>query len=391
MFGKTHAVGWLSKSRIIPGVNFLFLRNVFLKGILIFVILSLAIGIIPADVLGRISIYNHLIPGRPRLPFGETPQRSYNLSLFNLEAMFAAHEISIPTDADKETRIILLGDSSIWGTLQKPEETMAGRLNARNLQICGKSAHFYNLGYPTISLAKDVLILQRALQTYPDMAVWVTTLEAFPKDKQFTSPLAENNRIRLASILGMDAQLATVPLGIFNSTLFAHRRELADWARLQFYGIPWAATGIDQDYPVRYPAAEIDLEPDETFHKLEPGDDLHSAMSWDVLQKGMSIAKQANLPILLVNEPILVSNGNNSEIRYNFYYPRWAYDVYRTEMQRQSDLNDWPYLDAWNIIPMQEFTNSAIHLTTTGEDLLAGRVADALKTLACNTPPTAPF
>ncbi|MEI8132891.1 MAG: hypothetical protein WCG34_10690, partial [Leptolinea sp.] len=232
-------------------MNFPFLRNVFLKGILIFAILSLVIGDIPADILGKISIYNSLIPGRLRLPFGETPQRSYNLSLYNLDAMFAAHEISKSAAADKETRIILLGDSSIWGTLQKPEETLSGRLNARNLQICGKSVHFYNLGYPTISLAKDVIILQRALQTNPDLAVWVTTLEAFPKDKQFASPLAENNRGRLMATQGTEVQPAVVSGGILDGTIFGRRRELADWVRLQLYGIPWAATGIDQDYPVR--------------------------------------------------------------------------------------------------------------------------------------------
>ena len=34
--------------------------------------------------------------------------------------------------------------------------------------------------------------------------------------------------------------------------------------------------------------------------------------------------------MLLVNEPMLISNGANSEIRYNFFYPRWAYDEYRS-------------------------------------------------------------
>ena len=213
------------------------------------------IGAVPADALGRLSIYNSLVPGRPRLPFGETPQKSYNLSLYNLEAMFAAHEISASANNESETRIILLGDSSIWGILLKPEETLAGRLNARNLQICGKPARFYNLGYPTISLAKDVLILQRALQTKPDMAVWVTTLEAFPVDKQFASPLAENNRARIQSIIGSTGQPAVTSAGFLDNTIFGRRRELADWARLQLYGIPWAATGIDQDYPATLPGS----------------------------------------------------------------------------------------------------------------------------------------
>ena len=58
---------------------------------------------------------------------------------------------------------------------------------------------------------------------------------------------------------------------ISGNTIFSRRRELADWARLQLYGIPWAATGIDQDYPAHYPAAEIDLEPDAAFHDISRG------------------------------------------------------------------------------------------------------------------------
>jgi hypothetical protein len=373
----------MAKSLIIPGVNFTFMRNVLLKGVLIFVVLSLGIGAIPANTLGRLSIYNYLIPGRPRLPFGETPQRSYNLSLNNLDAMFAAHEISGPQNLENETRIILLGDSSIWGILLKPEETLAGQLNARNLQICGKRAYFYNLGYPTISLAKDVLILQRALQTKPEMVVWVTTLEAFPMDKQFASPLVKDNHARLQSLLGIDTQSAVISVNILDNTIFGRRRELADWVRLQLYGIPWAATGIDQDYPVHYPAAEIDLESDAAFHNLLPASDLNSSLAWDMLKKGISLAEKSGLQVLLVNEPILISNGKNSNVRYNFYYPRWAYDDFREKLQQEADQAGWQYLDAWDAVPVGEFTNSAIHLTPEGENVLAGQVAAELQNMEC--------
>ncbi len=69
-----------------------------------------------------------------------------------------------------------------------------------------------------------------------------------------------------------------------------------------------------------------------SFHDIKPGDDLQSTLAWDVLQKGMALAQSNELPVLLVNEPILISNGENSDIRYNFYYPRWAYDAYRSEL-----------------------------------------------------------
>ena len=360
------------------GVNFSFLRNVALKGLAIFLVLSLLIGLIPADALGRVSVYNHLVPGRARLPFGETPQRSYNLSLYNLEAMFASHEVSRPKAAD-EFRVVVLGDSSIWGTLLRSEETLAGRLNARGMTVCGRNARFYNLGYPTFSLAKDVLILDRVLEEKPDLVIWSTTLEAFPVDKLTASPLAQNNRARLQPLLGEASSTDDQPVSFLANTLFGRRRELADWARLQLYGIPWAATGIDQDYPSRYPAADNDLEADTSFHGLKPGDDLHAALAWNVLEKGLHLAEQAGVPLILVNEPVMISNGENSDIRYNFYYPRWAYDAYREELNRRADAGGWIFVDAWDVIDRQEFTNSAIHFSPAGVGTLAEVVSDVVK------------
>lgn len=364
-------------------MKFPFLRNVLLKAVILFALFAVALGAIPVEVLGKYSLYNILFPGRPRLPFGETPQRSYNLSTYNLEAMFQAHEITSPQNRNV-TRVILLGDSSIWGTLLRPDETLSGHLNAKQVEICGKPARFFNLGYPTISLAKDVLILDRALREKPDLVIWVTTLEAFPEEKQFASPLAEHNRTRIRSILDLPEISESTTVGLFANTLYGKRRDFADWARLQFYGIPWAATGIDQDYPENYPPAEVDLEPVETYYGMEPGDDLRAGLSWNILRIGTNLIQSSEIPLLVVNEPILISNGENSDIRYNFYYPRWAYDAYRVELTRQAEQGGWELMDAWNIVPAAEFTNSAIHLTPEGEEILANALIPELESTVCD-------
>ncbi|MCZ7670394.1 MAG: hypothetical protein M5U34_26160 [Chloroflexi bacterium] len=36
-----------------------------------------------------------------------------------------------------------------------------------------------------------------------------------------------------------------------------------------------------------------------------------------------------DVPVLLINEPMFISSGRNSDLRYNAFYPRWAYDQYR--------------------------------------------------------------
>jgi hypothetical protein len=84
---------------------------------------------------------------------------------------------------------------------------------------------------------------------------------------------------------------------------------------------------------------------------------------------------------MIVNEPMLISSGENSVIRYNFFYPRWAYDQYRDMMAELSQKNQWNYVDLWNLVPANEFTNSAIHLTPRGESLLAEKIGSSIKTI----------
>jgi hypothetical protein len=138
------------------------------------------------------------------------------------------------------------------------------------------------------------------------------------------------------------------------------------------YGALWASTGIDQVYPQDYERAQIDLAASEDFHSLTS---LEDGLAFDALKAGMSI-----LPgTILVNEPMLISDGLNSNIRYNFFYPRWAYDAYRQELAEYAATQYWKYLDLWDLVPAAEFTNSAIHLTPAGERLLANKLLEAIQ------------
>jgi len=120
-------------------------------------------------------------------------------------------------------------------------------------------------------------------------------------------------------------------------------------------------------------AAQRDFNTDVSFHGLV-GPTLDAGLvAFDVLKAGVKMAPPAKLTV--VNEPILVSSGKNSDLRYNFFYPRWAYDQYRAQLSEQAKAGGWRYLDAWNLVPEAEFTNSAIHLTPAGETLLAKAVA----------------
>jgi hypothetical protein len=62
---------------------------VLIKGLLLFIIFNILFTFIDSESIGKFSFYNHLFPGRLRLPFGENPTLAYNLSLNNVEAMIA--------------------------------------------------------------------------------------------------------------------------------------------------------------------------------------------------------------------------------------------------------------------------------------------------------------
>jgi hypothetical protein len=300
--------------------------------------------------------------------------------------MFASHEISGDEKQADEFRVVLIGDSSVWGTLLKPEETLAGQLNSLEISACGKNVRAYNLGYPTISLTKDILLLSYAVEVQPDLIIWLTTLEAFPAEKQIAPPLVANNKetlLRLAASSGLKVDPNDPAFSrdsFWSSTIIGKQRALADVFRLQLYGVMWAATGIDQTYPTNYQKAQTDLEADQKFHEFEPPVMDESLLALDVLETGIRMA--GGTPIVIVNEPMLVGAGRNSDIRYNFFYPRWAYDQYRALMSKQSEKNQWAYVDLWDAIPAREFTNSAIHLTPQGEAQLAEKLLPVIST-AC--------
>ncbi len=369
-----------------PALSWKFLAGVLVKAALLFAALNLLFAALyPLDALGRITGYNTLIPGRQRLPFGENPAQAYNLSLFNINAMFGSLALDAQPKAADEYRMLVIGDSSVWGTLLRPDETLPARLDALGLNLCGKRARFYNLGYPTLSVTKDLMVLEEALRYQPDAILWMVTLEGLARDTQISSsPVLANNAARARSLISRynlalnPADPALNEPDFWGRTLIGQRRALADLIRLQFYGVLWGATGIDQFYPARYTPALRDFEAENTAFHGQKGPTLApDTLALEVIAAGIKAA--GGVPVTLVNEPVLISGGKNSQIRYNFFYPRWAYDGYRAQMASAAQANGWQYVDLWDAAPESEFTNSAIHLTPSATAALAGRVGGELK------------
>lgn len=358
------------------------------KAILLFIIINLFVGLIPrGNHFGKVSLYNFIFPGRSRLPFGENPDKAFNLSLIDLEAMFASHEIHQTSKPKDEFRVIFIGDSATWGTLLKPEETIIGLINRDKLVIHdGRQVKAYNLAYPGMSLLKDLMILNHSLRYEPDLIIWPLTLESLPDPNQIETPLVAQNPQIIQPLIKKYRLPFDVHDGNFyhhsfwERTLIGRRRMIFDALQLQFYGILWTATGIDQTYPNDYAPAQRDFESDDKLYLDYPPPNLpKDELRFEIIYAAHEMV--GDIQILLVNQPILISEGENSDIRYNFFYPRWAYDQYRDYLESIVQEETWHYIDLWDAVPQNEFTNSAVHLTTRGSLIYFDALLPAIEDL----------
>ena len=362
--------------------------RILLKAALLFALANVLFAALnPLEALGSLSLYNRLWPGRERLPYGENPAQSYNLSLDNIPAMLASHTLSRPKAAD-EFRLLILGDSAAWGWFLTNADTLAGQINAAAAHTAdGRRVVAYDLGYPVMSLTKDLLLLDAALASAdpPDAVLWLVTLESFPREKQLFPPLLQHNPQRVRALIagyGLHLDPADprfVQPDFWGQTIIGQRRALADLLRLQTYGLSWAATGIDQMIPAEITLRQSDFEADVSWQNYDQPTALTADnLALEVLTAGVA---RAGVPLLLVNEPMFISGGTNSDLRYNAFYPRWAYDTYRTLLADTAAATGWRYLDLWDSIPPDEFTDTPVHLTPAGSAALAARLLDAVGTL----------
>ena len=70
-----------------------------------------------------------------------------------------------------------------------------------NSECAGKNVEVFNLGYPSLSVLKDLMILDKVKAFDPDLIIWFVTLESFPKNDLLTTPLVKNNPLELNRII----------------------------------------------------------------------------------------------------------------------------------------------------------------------------------------------
>ena len=354
-----------------------------IKAILIFILANLAFAFFDPPV-GSLTLYNRLVPGRLRFAFAGGP--AVDASVGELDALFASHIISGPKQSN-EFRVVLLGDSSVWGDLLSPSQTLSEQINQGNFACNGRRIVAYNLGYPHPFLIKDLLILDEAKKYQPDMVIWMITLDTLrPRGP---NPFVVTNQSRIISLVqrynihyGVSGLNAGTSL--WERTIIGQRSRLASLAALQEYGVYWAG----MNYPVPDPAGYIPVKNDldnatPFFMGYQANTDV-SHFLFPLINSGYQIA--GSIPLAVINEPMFISTGRNSDVGYNEFYPRWAYDAYRDIMSRDAHENGWRYYDLWNAIPQSLFMDTALHLSPKGQNVLAQLVAPVIMA-ACPSSP----
>ena len=360
------------------------------KALLVAALADLAFGYYSPPV-GYLSIYNRLIPGRLRFDAQSEAPDQFNQDILvfeDLPAMFTAHVLAAEPPPAGEFRVVFLGDSSIWGFSLPPSAIVTEQINQLGLIACdGRRITAYDAAYPLPSFMRDLLILQEALKYEPDAIVWPVTLLTF-LSRRSDLDFLRNQPDRVLDLvqqydLKIEAEPYLRPAGFLDRTVIGQRIRLKKIFMEQLYGLRWVGTDMHTRLPPSTPLS-ADVEPSGAYYEFASPADLPAlaaTLQFGAIDAGLRMA--GTVPVLVINEPIYVAKGENSAIRYNKYYPRWAYDDYRGRM------GDWilargvPYLDVWDAVPPEEFIGSPLHLTRRGERRLAALLAPEILKLAC--------
>ena len=364
--------------------------RIVVKALILFALANLAFAYFNPS-LGNLTIFNHLVKGRLRFPAQVAAVDQYNLGVLSfqdMDEMFTSHVISDGPKPPDEYRVILLGDSSIWGYYLQPSEILSEQINKLNLTTCtGKTVRAYDLAYPLPSFMRDLLILDKAKEYQPDLIAWPVTMLTFLSNASDRSFLAYQSNLTLQLVnkyhLKVPAFAYLKPASFKNRTIIAQGSRINVVLADQLYGLRWAATDLDTDI-FSGATPSNDVSSDTVYYGYNSPADLDAltdSFQFSALDAGRQLA--AGTPVYFFNEPTFIANGANSSIRYNKYYPRWAYDAYRSQIGQWMMNQNLSYDDFWNAIPSSQFTNTPLHLTAEGESQLAAKLAPVLLNLSC--------
>jgi hypothetical protein len=334
-------------------------------------------GVNPTRALITLNTWDMLGRGRARLAY---PSDFQNGQL-PLEALLAAHAISAGPKPADEYRVVLLGESGIAGWGVSDEGTLAGQLTARGVRVDDRRLVAYNLAYPQPGVARDVLILDAALDYDPDLVIWFVTPASvddsgeviganrvfFGLNRARLDRLVQDYPELLRSWQDAHAPDLYAPEPVWQRWVGPRDQDLLPvWMNAQFYPfVPPDLAESDRrmgSEPVPEEARFTINSPG--FHQM-PND------TWTFLRAGCRIAQTEGVDLLLINEPMLIGSSGASDVNYNAQYQRALYDRYRDSLGVYAPSHGLWYADLWNTIPSARYTDTPLHADAEGYAILS--------------------
>ncbi len=368
-------------------------RVLFKAVVLLFLCDLLQIALHAGVAIDQWSIYRLFTPPTDRL--GLSSQIGDPI-WWTLDPLLGAHEIAQPKAPD-EYRVIFLGDSATFCLYCRSTEAIPRLMTDLGATIDGKRVRGYNLAYPGSDWLKDILILKHALKYQPDAIVWLVTAKGSGDQPLPQEPEAHLfTRINAGEIpaLAREYNLDTWDTrryadtdAWYQASIWTHGGRYRDWLVLLARTVRNALIQPGKDLTQEYllpgdPVAKLPIRAQAEINSALPGYDVMPNRQWELLRAGQQMAREANVPLLIVNEPTYVGSGPNSDVNYNSFYERALYDRFRAAMTSFTQQHGMHYLDLWNSLPPEEFSNTALHYNLEGNRRVANEVMQGLQQLA---------
>ncbi len=342
-----------------------------------------------AGTLDRARVYRSFTPPTDRLGLAD---QIGDPIWWTLDPLLDAHQIAQPKAPD-EFRVIFLGDSATFCLYCRSNEAIPSLFTQLNATINSKRVVGYNLAYPGSDWLKDILILKHALKYQPDAIVWLVTAKGAGDQPLPQEPDAHLiTRLNAAELpsLAKQYRLDTWETeryadadAWYQKSIFTHGGRYRDWliliARSWRNAVLFPNRDLSQEYLLPgEPVTTKPIQPIAEINSMLPGYGTFPNSQWELLRAGQQMAEDASLPLLLVNEPTYIGSGPNSDVNYNSFYERNLYDRFRVALSTYTQQHAMTYLDLWDFLPADDFSNTSLHYNLEGNRRVA---AEILRTL----------
>lgn len=317
---------------------------------------------------------------------------SVPISVYWLEPLLRQHELCWwSPHRPGELRVVLVGNSSVFGFPLPVEQTFAHLLN-QDFATEDVPAHVFNLAWVNTYQLKDAVIIHDALPYQPDVILYPITLAEmqhaapiiFPSVIQFF----DSNASPLAALAAHPPPGLAEPLALYRPVLESRRPVQWSFARLQEGGtfLRTAVQGHAQSVGRRLGAVQP-TPPVWTAGRQTTYDcsrtqadfdwQFRGWQSWNVLAYLEQIRSTRGVAAVVVNWPVAHEPVGDC---YNVRYPAAAFAEYNAWLRAETAARGLHYVDLHDLLPADFFLDS-LHVSAAGHRQIAEQLSRALAPL----------